>query len=141
MVNRWVNSRRRMVTNVGVEVASVTATSHVVAGAVRMAVRTTVALTILVILVVTDATTVMIASLVEGTNVSQTTSPMIVREINTETVGTRTTVATTRIATEVVVVARAEVVMALTHRPARTCLLYTSPSPRDRTRSRMPSSA
>ena len=25
--------------------------------------------------------------------------------------------------------------------PARTCLLYTSPSPRDRTRSRMPSSA
>ena len=26
-------------------------------------------------------------------------------------------------------------------RPVRTCLLYTSPSPRDRTRSRMPSSA
>ena len=25
--------------------------------------------------------------------------------------------------------------------PDRTCLLYTSPSPRDRTRSRMPSSA
>jgi len=25
--------------------------------------------------------------------------------------------------------------------PARVCLLYTSPSPRDRTRSRMPSSA
>ena len=25
--------------------------------------------------------------------------------------------------------------------PAKTCLLYTSPSPRDRTRSRMPSSA
>ena len=25
--------------------------------------------------------------------------------------------------------------------PAETCLLYTSPSPRDRTRSRMPSSA
>ena len=25
--------------------------------------------------------------------------------------------------------------------PAQTCLLYTSPSPRDRTRSRMPSSA
>src|SRR5664280_796825 len=25
--------------------------------------------------------------------------------------------------------------------PTRTCLLYTSPSPRDRTRSRMPSSA
>ena len=27
------------------------------------------------------------------------------------------------------------------HFPAMTCLLYTSPSPRDRTRSRMPSSA
>ena len=28
-----------------------------------------------------------------------------------------------------------------TRHPCRTCLLYTSPSPRDRTRSRMPSSA
>ena len=28
-----------------------------------------------------------------------------------------------------------------THDGASTCLLYTSPSPRDRTRSRMPSSA
>ena len=27
------------------------------------------------------------------------------------------------------------------HRAAKVCLLYTSPSPRDRTRSRMPSSA
>ena len=27
------------------------------------------------------------------------------------------------------------------HKPRDTCLLYTSPSPRDRTRSRMPSSA
>ena len=27
------------------------------------------------------------------------------------------------------------------HDPKHTCLLYTSPSPRDRTRSRMPSSA
>ena len=27
------------------------------------------------------------------------------------------------------------------HHAAKTCLLYTSPSPRDRTRSRMPSSA
>ena len=27
------------------------------------------------------------------------------------------------------------------HKPSRLCLLYTSPSPRDRTRSRMPSSA
>ena len=30
---------------------------------------------------------------------------------------------------------------ALNSNPANTCLLYTSPSPRDRTRSRMPSSA
>ena len=30
---------------------------------------------------------------------------------------------------------------ALPHEPLYTCLLYTSPSPRDRTRSRMPSSA
>ena len=29
----------------------------------------------------------------------------------------------------------------LTFAPSQTCLLYTSPSPRDRTRSRMPSSA
>ena len=29
----------------------------------------------------------------------------------------------------------------LEHTPANSCLLYTSPSPRDRTRSRMPSSA
>ena len=29
----------------------------------------------------------------------------------------------------------------LTGKPVRPCLLYTSPSPRDRTRSRMPSSA
>ena len=95
-----------MVTNVRAEVASVTATSYAVAGVVRTAVRTTVAQIILVILVVADATTAMIASLVEGTNVSQTTSRMIVREINMETVDTRTTVETTRVATEVVVVAR-----------------------------------
>ena len=31
--------------------------------------------------------------------------------------------------------------MELQHYPDMTCLLYTSPSPRDRTRSRMPSSA
>ena len=31
--------------------------------------------------------------------------------------------------------------MVLGHEGAGTCLLYTSPSPRDRTRSRMPSSA
>ena len=31
------------------------------------------------------------------------------------------------------------IILSLAHRP--TCLLYTSPSPRDRTRSRMPSSA
>ena len=38
----------------------------------------------------------------------------------------------------------ADVIMILTPdqpAPRRTCLLYTSPSPRDRTRSRMPSSA
>ena len=35
----------------------------------------------------------------------------------------------------------AEVLMELSHRVYQHCLLYTSPSPRDRTRSRMPSSA
>ena len=30
---------------------------------------------------------------------------------------------------------------AVARHPGKTCLLYTSPSPRDRTRSRMPSSA
>ena len=34
-----------------------------------------------------------------------------------------------------------EWVMKETERPIKACLLYTSPSPRDRTRSRMPSSA
>ena len=31
--------------------------------------------------------------------------------------------------------------LSLSYRPAKTCLLYTSPSPRDRQKSRMPSSA
>ena len=66
LVNGRFVSRRRMVANVRLEVASVTATSHVVAGVVRMAVRTTVTQIILVILVATDATTVVIASMVEG---------------------------------------------------------------------------
>ena len=34
-----------------------------------------------------------------------------------------------------------EKIWLLEHPPLYTCLLYTSPSPRDRTRSRMPSSA
>ena len=36
---------------------------------------------------------------------------------------------------------RIRAVLDLLGEPQRTCLLYTSPSPRDRTRSRMPSSA
>ena len=36
---------------------------------------------------------------------------------------------------------RAEIATELGFKSANACLLYTSPSPRDRTRSRMPSSA
>ena len=39
------------------------------------------------------------------------------------------------------IVMRRRAVLEILNIPAHTCLLYTSPSPRDRTRSRMPSSA
>ena len=38
-------------------------------------------------------------------------------------------------------VSRGESVICIDNKSANNCLLYTSPSPRDRTRSRMPSSA
>jgi len=108
------------VNNVKVEVVNVTATSLVVAGAVRIAVRTTVIRIIPVILVVANATLAMIASVIKGTNVSRRTSRVIVQEISMQTVGAMTTGVTTQIATEVVVAARAKMDMALIHHPALT---------------------
>ena len=119
-VNSRFVSRRRKVNNVKVEVVNVTATSLVVAGAVRIAVRTTLIRIIPVILVVANATLAMIASVIKGTNVSRRTSRVIVLEISMQTVGAMTTGVTTQIATEVVVAARAKIDMALIYHPART---------------------
>jgi len=113
-------SRQRREVNVRVEVASATATKLVVAVAVQLAVRTTVVRIILVILVVANATVAMIASVIEGTNASQGTSRMIVREIGMEVAGITAAVVTTQMVLEVVVVARVEVDAAPIHRLART---------------------